>query len=189
MQIQGNANQEVRLSLVLRESNRLLARLALNVIDARQLASDLQDNIQEASDALALCERRGAQVAIGLARLPMQKNYWASRRGRGQMTVARCACDKTATKKFWGRSGANKTATVAFYRVAEMANLAQSKKFLIHARPRSSYAVTAATRPIGPFGRQPIRHERHPLRRPMGRHCLSTKPRLHGSSRTPNRRT
>ena len=52
MQIQGHANQEVRLSLVLRESNRLLARLALNVIDARQLASDLQDNIQEASDAL-----------------------------------------------------------------------------------------------------------------------------------------
>ena len=52
MQIKGHANQEVRLSLVLRESNRLLARLALNVIDARQLASDLQDNIQEASDAL-----------------------------------------------------------------------------------------------------------------------------------------
>ena len=52
MQIQGHANQEVRLSLVLRESNRLLARLALNVIDARQYASDLQENIQEASDAL-----------------------------------------------------------------------------------------------------------------------------------------
>ena len=66
MQIKGHANQEVRLGLVLRESKRLLARLALNVIDARQYASDLQDNIQETSDALrALRKQHGAWSAGG----------------------------------------------------------------------------------------------------------------------------